>query len=196
MSVKWLRDKKGISPVIGVILMVAITVILAAVIASFVFGYSGKLTEAPPHFQARLDKIDNTTKNITIIHAGGDVVDLKDIKIIVKHGNTEIIYDSVEIEDEEGGAMPNYGYEQRYDAFGPMDKMDIYIDSNYEKKGKIFVNDRLSVLEANYNPIHHLDSGKIVEIIFIHKPTGQVVLRLSGEVEEEKGEEKGKLILR
>ncbi len=31
-------DEKGVSPVIGVILMVAITVILAAVIASFVFG--------------------------------------------------------------------------------------------------------------------------------------------------------------
>ena len=184
MGVKWLRDKKSISPVIGVILMVAITIILAAVIASFVFEYSGKLTEAPPHFQARLDKV--TTSRITIIHTGGDVVDLKDIKIIVKHGNTEIIYDSVEIEDEEDRYM--HYYEQRYDAFGPMDKMDIYIDSNYEKKGKIFVNDRLSVLEANYNPIHHLDSGKIVEIIFIHKPTGQVVLKLSGEVEEEKRE--------
>ncbi|MEM2190876.1 MAG: type IV pilin N-terminal domain-containing protein [Archaeoglobaceae archaeon] len=34
-------DEKGVSPVIGVILMVAITVILAAVIASFVFGMSG-----------------------------------------------------------------------------------------------------------------------------------------------------------
>jgi flagellin-like protein len=31
-------NEKGVSPVIGVILMVAITVILAAVIASFVFG--------------------------------------------------------------------------------------------------------------------------------------------------------------
>ena len=34
-------DEKGVSPVIGVILMVAITVILAAVIASFVFGLGG-----------------------------------------------------------------------------------------------------------------------------------------------------------
>jgi len=37
------KDEKGVSPVIGVILMVAITVILAAVIASFVFGLSGTL---------------------------------------------------------------------------------------------------------------------------------------------------------
>ena len=35
------KDEKGVSPVIGVILMVAITVILAAVIASFVFGLTG-----------------------------------------------------------------------------------------------------------------------------------------------------------
>lgn len=36
-----LKSKEGISPVIGVILMVAITVILAAVIAIFVFSLGG-----------------------------------------------------------------------------------------------------------------------------------------------------------
>ena len=35
---KFLQDDDAVSPVIGVILMVAITVILAAVIASFVLG--------------------------------------------------------------------------------------------------------------------------------------------------------------
>ena len=39
-------DEKGVSPVIGVILMVAITVILAAVIASFVFGLGGTVKPA------------------------------------------------------------------------------------------------------------------------------------------------------
>lgn len=36
-------NEKALSPVIGVILMVAITVILAAVIAAFVFGMAGKI---------------------------------------------------------------------------------------------------------------------------------------------------------
>jgi flagellin-like protein len=36
-------DEEAVSPVIGVILMVAITVILAAVIAAFVFGMGGTL---------------------------------------------------------------------------------------------------------------------------------------------------------
>jgi archaeal type IV pilus assembly protein PilA len=38
------KNEDGVSPVIGVILMVAITVILAAVIAAFVFGMSGNIT--------------------------------------------------------------------------------------------------------------------------------------------------------
>jgi len=41
MNMKFLKREDAVSPVIGVILMVAITVILAAVIAAFVFGMAG-----------------------------------------------------------------------------------------------------------------------------------------------------------
>ena len=41
---KFRENEDAVSPVIGVILMVAITVILAAVIAAFVFGMSGDLS--------------------------------------------------------------------------------------------------------------------------------------------------------
>jgi len=40
-------DNRAVSPVIGVILMVAITVILAAVIGGFVLGLGGDLQSAP-----------------------------------------------------------------------------------------------------------------------------------------------------
>jgi len=39
------KNEEAVSPVIGVILMVAITVILAAVIAAFVFGMAGNITK-------------------------------------------------------------------------------------------------------------------------------------------------------
>ena len=39
------RNDDAVSPVIGVILMVAITVILAAVIAAFVFGMAGNISK-------------------------------------------------------------------------------------------------------------------------------------------------------
>lgn len=38
------NNDKAVSPVIGVILMIAITVILAAVIAAFIFGMAGDIT--------------------------------------------------------------------------------------------------------------------------------------------------------
>ncbi len=37
-------DDDAVSPVVGVILMVAITVIMAAVIGAFVYGYGGSMT--------------------------------------------------------------------------------------------------------------------------------------------------------
>ncbi len=42
---KLLKREDAVSPVIGVILMVAITVILAAVIAAFVFGMAGSVSK-------------------------------------------------------------------------------------------------------------------------------------------------------
>jgi len=41
---QFVQNEEAVSPVIGVILMVAITVILAAVIAAFVFGMTGNLS--------------------------------------------------------------------------------------------------------------------------------------------------------
>jgi len=40
------KNEEAVSPVIGVILMVAVTVILAAVIAAFVFGMAGNLQKS------------------------------------------------------------------------------------------------------------------------------------------------------
>jgi flagellin-like protein len=42
---KFNKNDEAVSPVIGVILMVAITVILAAVIAAFVFGMAGGISK-------------------------------------------------------------------------------------------------------------------------------------------------------
>jgi flagellin-like protein len=65
-------DDDAVSPVIGVILMVAITVILAAVIASFVLGLGDSTTVSP---QASLDSdYDSDTSNLTITHNSGDSV--------------------------------------------------------------------------------------------------------------------------
>jgi len=71
MKLRALTDEQAVSPVIGVILMVAITVILAAVIASFVLGLGE--TSVTPTASFSFD-YEEPGQNLTITHDGGDSV--------------------------------------------------------------------------------------------------------------------------
>jgi flagellin-like protein len=62
------KNDEAVSPVIGVILMVAITVILAAVIAAFVFGMSGNISKTKT-VAWTVQKLDSGT--ITLVNNGG-----------------------------------------------------------------------------------------------------------------------------
>ena len=71
-----INDDDAVSPVIGVILMVAITVILAAVIASFVLGLGGN-TQATPTASFTFDYTqgnDDQSSYIEVTHDGGDTI--------------------------------------------------------------------------------------------------------------------------
>jgi len=62
-------DDRGVSSVIGVILMVAITVILAAVIASFVLGFGDTVTQTV-QAGADISEDDDGTATVTWISGG------------------------------------------------------------------------------------------------------------------------------
>ena len=67
MNLKTLiQDDDAVSPVIGVILMVAITVILAAVIATFVLGLGDSLSNQAPQASFTCDGSG------ALLHDGGD----------------------------------------------------------------------------------------------------------------------------
>ncbi len=87
--IKIAKNDEAVSPVIGVILMVAITVILAAVIAAFVFGM-GTPTKAP-QASLTISSTSTSTYNITITHRGGDVVDLNKAKAIIEQGTNRAV---------------------------------------------------------------------------------------------------------
>jgi len=96
------RDQKAVSPVIGVILMVAITVILAAVIGTFVLGLGDQVSKSAP--QASLQAEDaadsstidegNTENLIELQHKGGDTIQQDDTDIKVSDGtDSAVIWD-------------------------------------------------------------------------------------------------------
>lgn len=80
-------NERAVSPVIGVILMVAITVILAAVIGTFVLGLGDSLEQAP-QAQLNAEGAGSGTAEITINHNGGDTLSQSDVSITVTNSST------------------------------------------------------------------------------------------------------------
>jgi flagellin-like protein len=95
-------DDRAVSPVIGVILMVAITVILAAVIGTFVLGLGDSLGDSQPTAQLDVsieDGPNSDEKNITIEHGGGDPIDSDTLEIIVTDEDDDEVSTSGEFSD-------------------------------------------------------------------------------------------------
>jgi flagellin-like protein len=113
-------DEDAVSPVIGVILMVAITVILAAVIGAFVLGIGGDQEAAPQtnwnwaHDSVEFDNGGPTAELITatVQHGGGDNADTSQLSVQVD-------------------GTPAYGI----DTSGSDDTVDILMDSGTISSG-------------------------------------------------------------
>jgi len=73
-------DDRAVSPVIGVILMVAITVILAAVIGTFVLGLGDQVQSTTPQASFGFDTASDQSQ-VTITHESGDTIDAGNVKI-------------------------------------------------------------------------------------------------------------------
>jgi flagellin-like protein len=99
MSIKQLfQDEDAVSPVIGVILMVAITVILAAVIGTFVLGLGDQVQSSAPNANFQIEYpssnyepvSDGTsdTDQIRVTHNGGQDIDVNNLEVQV--GSTTV----------------------------------------------------------------------------------------------------------
>ncbi len=156
---KWkpLKGKKGVSPVIGVILMVAITVILAAVIASFVFGMGSKVKSAPNiQFLLQDDphSVNGAGPLFDALATGSDVVQCGELRITIKDLSTNTEWTLT---------WNGTGY------YGVTNGVAIYTNS---------LNDRVIkpgttiVFSQNTTGV---SSGDALEMIVLHIPTGTII---------------------
>lgn len=114
------KKDDAVSPVIGVVLMVAITVILAAAIGSSVFG-QGPAESAP---QANVDIIVLNESAVKLEHLGGDTVVLNDnttTKIMFANGTDSFEIVSTGFSDEyfdvgDTATIEIIGYESEYNT--------------------------------------------------------------------------------
>lgn len=78
---KFLTDDRAVSPVVGVALLIAIAVILAAAIGGVVLGIGvGPANDAP---SASLE-FDHNDSDLIITHAGGDTLNFADDEVEIR----------------------------------------------------------------------------------------------------------------
>jgi len=79
-------DEKAVSPVIGVILMVAITVILAAVIGTFVLGLGDQVQQTSPQASFGFDYTpgdSSTSGALDVTHESGDSITASQLSVVL-----------------------------------------------------------------------------------------------------------------
>jgi len=81
-------DDRAVSPVIGVILMVSITVILAAVIGAVVLQLGDSVSNTAPQASIGVDSISAADDEIVLRHSGGDTIEWSDTDLIVAKDNS------------------------------------------------------------------------------------------------------------
>lgn len=98
MSENWHGEDRGVSPVIAVILMVAITVILASVVGAYVLDISDSLSDSPPAATFEAEQSDYTvtdrsrgeietdggsTIGVKLVYTGGEKVAAQNLRVTV-----------------------------------------------------------------------------------------------------------------
>ena len=75
-------DDEAVSPVIGVILMVAVTVILSAVVGTFALGL-GESQDTAPQSTWETDYTSGSPDELILTHQSGDPMEASRLKIVV-----------------------------------------------------------------------------------------------------------------
>lgn len=74
-----LRDDDAASPVLGIVLMVTVTVVVAAAIGTFALGVSERTGVAAPDAEFSVEYDDPT---LEVVHAGGETLDAEHLRVV------------------------------------------------------------------------------------------------------------------
>jgi len=80
------REGRGVSEVIGVVLMVSITVLLAATAASMFLGFEAELGDSGPTLaMSHGFDIEDGSHELRVSHTGGDTVDPANVRVTLRN---------------------------------------------------------------------------------------------------------------
>jgi FlaG/FlaF family flagellin (archaellin) len=137
--------------------MVAITVILAAVIGTFVLGLGDSLGDSQPTAQLNVG-LDYDNDNVTIEHNGGDSIESDELSVIVEVDGTSYesngtyserlgVGDTFVGEGSGGGGEISDGSEVRIRVIHESSE-SVLLDQSFEATGTLNIEDDFTLSEA------------------------------------------------
>jgi flagellin-like protein len=135
-----LTEDRAVSPVIGVILMVAITVILAAVIGTFVLGLGQNVQSTPQaSFQFDFDT-DASPVNVNVTHNGGDRLEVGEntdsIRLVTSDNSTAWVESGGTESISAGSTYDNFDYSGASGSSGQTVRV-VWTDPNNESSATL-----------------------------------------------------------
>lgn len=188
----------AVSPVIGVMLMLVVTVVIAAVIVGFSTDLAGNTEKTPAAlFEVEYiqmsdvgemqEEFKNTLANFGIIHKGGDAIPLKDIRITLepKGGESDGIIQTIKatnkfeefgfnptMEEWNNGPYMGHTFPLMVLGKGNIDAEDVITGVNVE------IGDVLRVVYWDgVTGAGKLKSGTIVKWTLSHTPTTSIIAK-------------------
>jgi flagellin-like protein len=173
-------DDRAVSPVISTILMVAVVVILAAVISTFVLGLGEKVEDPGPNVgQSSGDLEANAAGNdngiVRLRHVAGDVIEVADMEVAVdassacdKRGRLVALSLDETSGIQDGNVEGDDIFDQRPMSFHPLD------DHGALEQSEFSAGERLQFRIPNNKCA--LSVGDEVTVRVVHVPTNSIVI--------------------
>ena len=143
-------DRKGISPVIGTILLIAVTVILVGVVAAFALGLGTPKTK--PVASITAEDVPNNNDSLLLHHQQGDDLDWADLKISVT---------------ENAGTATYFVYGSQWHTLQGQNALD---DNKFTAGETVIID---NTTDGKISP---LNEDTYYHIVIVHEPTGTELL--------------------
>ena len=108
-----MENEKAVTPIVGTIMLVALTIVLAAIVAAFLFGFAGQSLQPPKMVSATMERTNATSVSVTYYggqDAGaliGMVYTINDSSnVIVSSGSQSVTISGNQVMANSGGTMP------------------------------------------------------------------------------------------
>jgi flagellin-like protein len=178
------QQNRGVSPVVGTILLVAVVVILAAVLGAFAFGFGSTANDVAPfvaessgEFQS--DVAGGGDQIVTLTHEGGDSVDVSLIQIRVSFSEHEEVGRLVNLPAEGDDPQPTDEYVRGDDVFdNSANSVSGSIGTEPpDTDGQWSVGDTIQFRIAS--GAVSVSSGETVVVEIIHSPSDSIIVSKS-----------------